>query len=144
MGETASRKIYGTNKVNRIFWTLLTPDLPRRKRPPGDLEKEKSETMEEGEELFASVRSSSLQVVIYPQLRRPLVFPGLINGQPGKASLQQLCSVVKTKANIEKLVKSRLLLTFQSLSKVTPVYFLYSVLRKHVIHVRDEDELIDF
>lgn len=69
----------------------------------GNLEKEESEIMEEEEELFASVHSSSLQVVIYPPLR-PLVFPGLINGQPGKVLLQQLCSVVKTKANIEKLV----------------------------------------
>lgn len=60
----------------------------------------------EEEELFASVHSSSLQVVIYPELRRPRVFPGLINGQTGKVSLQQLCSVVKTKAIIEKLVKS--------------------------------------
>lgn len=96
MAKTASRKIYGTNKVNNISSTLLTPDLPRGKRPPGNLEKEKSEIMEEEEELFASVHSSSLQVVIYPQLRRPLVFPGLINGQTGKASLQQLCSENKS------------------------------------------------
>lgn len=99
--------------------------------------------MEEEEELFASVHSSSLQVVICPQLR-PLVFPGLINGQPGKVSLQQLCSVAKTKANIEKLVNSGPHPTFQGLSKVTPVCLLNSILRKHVIHVRDEDELIDF